>query len=70
MQTQQQSTNSEMDFLLRASDVTRRLNICDATLWRLVARGDFPKPTKIGRASRWTERVVSDWIAARAPKAA
>jgi prophage regulatory protein len=68
MQPNAQSVNP--DRLLRASDVTRRLVISDATLWRLIQRGEFPKPIKFGRSSRWSERGVEAWLAARTPQVA
>ncbi len=36
------------------------------TIYRLIKKGDFPPPYKVGaRASRWPERVVREWVEAR-----
>jgi len=33
-----------------------------SSLYRLIAKGDFPKPIQIGAASRWSEIEVQAWI--------
>lgn len=30
---------------------------------RLVARGEFPKPIRLGSLVRWPEEVINEWIA-------
>lgn len=52
--------------LLRLPDVEARTGLRRSHLYSLAARGEFPKPLKLGdRASAWIEREVSDWINAR-----
>lgn len=36
-----------------------------ASLYGRIARGDFPKPVKVGRLSAWPESEVLAWIEAR-----
>ena len=49
--------------LLTYREVASRLNCCRQTVWKLVKRGEFPEPLKIGRARRWREADVDAWIA-------
>ena len=52
-----------MEKLLRLPQVLNTVGISKSTLYQLVARGDFPKPIKIGqRASAWPESAVQRWI--------
>jgi prophage regulatory protein len=52
--------------LLRLPDVEARTGLRRSHLYALAARGEFPKPLKLGdRASAWIEREVSDWINSR-----
>ena len=47
--------------LLRLRDVETRTGLRRSHLYALAARGEFPKPLKLGdRASAWIEREVSD----------
>jgi predicted DNA-binding transcriptional regulator AlpA len=40
------------------------LDISAATFWRMVARGDFPKPLKLGKnITAWRVRDVRAWLA-------
>jgi predicted DNA-binding transcriptional regulator AlpA len=40
------------------------LGVSEATFDRMVARGDFPKPIRIGpRLVRWPATIVHEWIA-------
>ena len=63
MQTTPQSKSS--DRLLRASEILQILGVSNATLWRLIQRGEFPRSIKLGRAARWEERDVRAFIATR-----
>jgi prophage regulatory protein len=56
---------SEISFLSIAT-VLRRTGLSRATVYRLVQRGEFPKPYPLsaGRVG-WSSREVEDWIAAR-----
>ena len=48
--------------LLRASDVRRILGIADATLYRWIADGRFPRPVRVSeRAVRWRSEDVQGW---------
>ena len=46
---------------LRVEDVTRRYNTCYRSLRRWIVAGNFPPPTKIGRALRWSLESLLEW---------
>ncbi len=46
------------DRLLTDREVAERLGVSKATIWRHAAAGLFPKPVKLGHASRWPESDV------------
>lgn len=53
--------------LLRIAEVKRRSGFnSDSGLYGSIAKGDFPRPIKIGpRASAWIESEVEAWIEQR-----
>ena len=53
--------------IIRTEDLTRRLGLSRATIFRNVKAGRFPTPIKISqRAIGWRIDEVEAWIAARA----
>lgn len=47
------------------------LDFSPATLWRMVARGDFPKPLKLGKnITAWRVGEVRAWLAAQGAQTA
>lgn len=47
---------------LTSDQVAARLGIARQSVYNLVNRvADFPKPTKVGRASLWPEAAVDEW---------
>ncbi|TLP45432.1 AlpA family phage regulatory protein [Cohaesibacter sp. CAU 1516] len=53
-------SNSPADRLLAIKDVCRILNRSPASIYRDIARGDFPRPIKLGGSSRWRLSTVND----------
>lgn len=51
---------------LGVKDVAQILGICSRGVYRLLNEGDFPKPRKIGRLSRWDRTEILNWWDARA----
>lgn len=47
--------------LIRLTDVSELTGLRRAAIYERIARGDFPPPVKIGRASRWPEEQVLAW---------
>lgn len=53
--------------LLRLPAVKQRVSLSGPTIWRLIKRGDFPVPVKVGpRAVAWLQPEIDGWIADRA----
>lgn len=49
--------------LLSTTDVSRRVRLSKATLWRLRQRySDFPKPILINGTPRWVAEEIDDWF--------
>lgn len=52
--------------LIRLGVVKARTGLSRSQIYASAARGEFPRPVKLGeRASAWVEREVGEWIAAR-----
>ena len=57
------------DFALRPRQVAKALGISNATLYRWVASGMFPKPHKLGLSmSFWRTSTVNAWLDQQKPK--
>ncbi len=57
------------NFALRPRQVAKALGISNATLYRWVASGIFPKPHSLGPSmSFWRTSVVNDWLNQQKPK--
>jgi prophage regulatory protein len=53
--------------LLRQKEVIERLGMARSPFLRMVDRGEFPKPVKIGpKLNHWPEHEVDAWIQSRA----
>lgn len=58
--------SSEDDYFLRLPQVLAKTGLSRSALFRMAAKGDFPRPLKIGaRASAWSHAEISRWMAAR-----
>jgi prophage regulatory protein len=56
----------EPQMILRCPQVQAKTGLSHASLYRLIAKGAFPKPIKLGeRASGWVEAEIDAWLAAR-----
>ena len=57
------------DFALRPRQVAKALGISNATLYRWVASGIFPKPHSLGPSmSFWRTSTVNAWLDLQKPK--
>lgn len=68
MTTATKSTQS----LLRAEDslidmmfITTYTGMTDKWFYKLIGEGQFPKPIKLGRSSRWLKSEVETWMQQR-----
>lgn len=54
------------DDILRRHDLKKATGLSLATIYRMIARGDFPKPIKLSlQAVGWQRGAVSAWLAGR-----
>lgn len=47
---------------LTAAQITSAFGICQACLFNLMKRGEFPAGVKIGRCRRWALSEVLSWL--------
>ena len=46
---------------LKIEEVAARYKLTERTIYRHVAAGLFPKPIKLGGASRWSLAALTEW---------
>jgi|FreactTroBogLake_1042271.scaffolds.fasta_scaffold104534_1 prophage regulatory protein len=52
-----------VDKLLRINDVSAKTTLAKSTIWLKMAKGEFPKPTKLSPAINvWKESQIDEWI--------
>ena len=52
--------------ILRGPEVSARVGLSRATLYRMIARGAFPRPVRLSeRATGWRTDEVDEWLASR-----
>lgn len=52
-----------MSAVLKLAQVEERVSLKKSTIYQMIARDEFPAPTKIGGASRWLDSTIDRWIA-------
>ncbi|HCQ8189175.1 TPA: AlpA family transcriptional regulator [Proteus mirabilis] len=45
--------------------ITHLTGLTDKWFYKLIQEGEFPKPIKLGRSSRWLKSEVEQWLQAR-----
>ena len=45
--------------------ITRLTGLSDKWFYKLIQEGVFPKPIKMGRASRWLKSDLEEWLHAK-----
>lgn len=53
------------DQLVDMQFITRFTGLTDKWFYKLIKDGEFPKPIKLGRSSRWLQSEVERWLQAR-----
>lgn len=53
---------SQLERLLYLAEVEFQTGFKSSYLYQLIKEGKFPKPVKIGTASRWRESEIQQWI--------
>ncbi|WP_170343490.1 helix-turn-helix transcriptional regulator [Ruegeria arenilitoris] len=57
---QERATSGER--LLAYPEVVKIVGFKRTKIYEMMNNGEFPKPIKIGRASRWSQSELTDWI--------
>lgn len=53
------------DQLVDMAFITNYTEMTDKWFYRLISEGQFPKPIKLGRSSRWLKSEVEAWMQQR-----
>ncbi|EOT6760323.1 AlpA family transcriptional regulator [Klebsiella aerogenes] len=53
------------DQLVDMRFITKLTGLTDKWFYKLIKDGQFPKPIKLGRSSRWLRSEVEDWLEER-----
>ncbi|MEH3399601.1 AlpA family transcriptional regulator [Enterobacter cloacae] len=53
------------DQLVTMAFITRLTGLTDKWFYFLIKNGEFPKPIKLGRSSRWLQSEVESWLQQR-----
>lgn len=53
------------DKLVDMTFITTFTGLSDKWFYKLISEGQFPKPIKLGRSSRWLESEVESWMQER-----
>ena len=61
-------TDFTKDRLVDMAFITAYTGLTDKWFYKLIKDGEFPKPIKLGRSSRWTESEVKTWLKQRTEK--
>ena len=50
------------DQLIDMKFITKLTGLTDKWFYKLIQDGEFPKPIKLGRSSRWLKSEVEHWL--------
>lgn len=50
------------DQLVDIKFITQLTGLTDKWFYKLIKEGEFPKPIKLGRSSRWFKSEVEQWL--------
>ncbi|HDM8271881.1 TPA: AlpA family transcriptional regulator [Yersinia enterocolitica] len=53
------------DQFINMAFITQLTGLTDKWFYKLIKDGEFPKPTKFGRSSRWRKSEVEAWLQVR-----
>lgn len=65
MTTQNYNTSLLNDQLVDMTFITNYTDMTDKWFYKLIKDGEFPKPIKLGRSSRWLQSEVESWMQQR-----
>lgn len=53
---------NENDRFIRISEVRSLIGLKDSRIYQMIKDGAFPRPIKLGTASRWSMHAVQAWM--------
>lgn len=62
MATQNNTTSLLNDKMVDMAFITSFTGLTDKWFYKLIKDGEFPKPIKLGRSSRWMQSEVEAWV--------
>lgn len=51
--------------LIKFRDLSIYVGLCRSRIYALIAAGDFPRPIKVGKSSRWLQNEIDFWLQER-----
>ena len=65
MAIQNSNTSLLNDKMVDMKFITEFTGLTDKWFYKLISEGQFPKPIKLGRSSRWMQSEVENWVKQR-----
>ncbi|EJS8004580.1 AlpA family transcriptional regulator [Salmonella enterica] len=65
MDTRNNNTSLLNDKMVDMKFITEFTELTDKWFYKLISEGQFPKPVKLGRSSRWLQSEVEHWVQKR-----
>lgn len=62
MTTANNNTGLLSDKLVDMVFITKFTGLSDKWFYKLISLGEFPKPIKLGRSSRWLKSEIDAWV--------
>ncbi|ENL1650035.1 MULTISPECIES: helix-turn-helix transcriptional regulator [Klebsiella] len=62
MAIQNSNTSLLNDKMVDMKFITEFTGLTDKWFYKLISEGQFPKPIKLGRSSRWMQSEIEKWI--------
>lgn len=65
MDNQEKVTSLLNDKMVDMKFITEFTGLTDKWFYKLISEGQFPRPVKLGRSSRWMKSEVEEWVRER-----
>ncbi|HBC8150314.1 TPA: helix-turn-helix transcriptional regulator [Escherichia coli] len=62
MTIENSNTSLLNDKMVDMKFITEFTGLTDKWFYKLISEGQFPKPIKLGRSSRWMQSEIEKWI--------
>ncbi|EGB0882930.1 AlpA family transcriptional regulator [Escherichia coli] len=62
MDNQEKVTSLLNDKMVDMKFITEFTGLTDKWFYKLISEGQFPRPVKLGRSSRWMKSEVEEWV--------